>query len=460
MKKLLLSLALLVGLAFPASATEVSVCSPVVDPVQVGAVLYDCDPTLTLDFNFATDRSLQGRRGPTLTYSGGNNGTYFDSAGVLQTSGINEARFTHDPATGASLGLLIEEARTNLLLQSEDFSTTWVDSAVTPVGISTNTTVAPDGNTTADTLTDDSAVNFEGLEQAITVANNSTPWTATVYIKKDSDETRFSELQIKLTGGTLQRVNVSLNTSTGAILERASTGTTVVSVQDAGDYWRLRVTVDNNSTGNVTLEVFLFPAAGNTLGTISATATGSIIAWGAQLENAAFPLSYISTTTAAVTRSLDVAGTTDVTWFNQSEGTILVEVTHLALVGTADYLIQIDDGGSSDRIFLITDTNDKTTLNTTNSSGDNGSSVVDVVVVAGTSFKAIGAFAQDDVVAGKDGVLDATPDTTADFPTADALTTVRIGDSHAGDRTVNGTIAKIRYWHVHKEDNFLINRTN
>ncbi|KKN58446.1 hypothetical protein LCGC14_0551780, partial [marine sediment metagenome] len=220
------------------------------------------------------------------------------------------------------------------------------------------------------------------------------------------------------------------------------------------------VTVDNNTTGNVTLEVFLFPAAGNTLGTISATATGSIIAWGAQLENAAFPLSYISTTTAAVTRSLDVAGTTDVTWFNQSEGTILVEVTHLALVGTADYLIQIDDGGSSDRIFLITDTNDKTTLNTTNSSGDNGSSVVDVVVVAGTSFKAIGAFAQDDVVAGKDGVLDATPDTTADFPTADALTTVRIGDSHAGDRTVNGTIAKIRYWHVHKEDNFLINRTN
>ncbi len=371
------------------------------------------------------------------------------------TAAFYGPRFTHDPVTGASLGLLIEEARTNLLLQSEDFSTTWVDSAVTPVGISTNTTVAPDGNTTADTLTDDSAVNFEGLEQTITVANNSTPWTATVYIKKDSDETRFPELQIKLTGGTLQRVNVSLNTSTGAILERSSTGTTVVSVQDAGDYWRLRVTVDNNTTGNVTLEVFLFPAAGSTLGTIVASATGSIIAWGVQLENAGHPLSYISTTTAAVTRSLDVVGTTDVSWLNQSEGTLLVEALQEALFGAADYLIQIDDGGSSDRVFLVVDTNDKVTFNTTNSGGNNGSSVAAAIVVAGTSFKAIGAYAQDNVVAGKDGVLDATPDTTADFPTADTLTTVRIGDSHAGDRTLNGTIAEIKYWNVEKIDAFL-----
>ncbi|KKL97157.1 hypothetical protein LCGC14_1837270 [marine sediment metagenome] len=373
----------------------------------------------------------------------------FNSAGTLTTFASGAARlpcYTFDGSNWINRGLLIEEARTNLCLQSEDLSTTWVDAAVTSVGISTNTTVAPDGNTTADTLTDNSAVNFEGLKQTFTVANNSTSWTATAYIKKDSDETRFPELQIILSGGTQQRVNVSLNTSTGAILERSSTGQTVVSVQDAGDYWRLRVTVDNNTTGNVTLEVFLFPAAGITLGTIVASATGSIIAWGLALENAASPSSYISTTTTAVTRAIDAATMSDVAWLNQSEGTILIEASLPALAGPANYLIQIDDGGSFDRLFLLGDTDDKLKFNTTNSGGNNASSAAADSLVVGTPFKAIGAYAQDDVVVGKDGVLDSTPDTSVDLPTADTLTTVRFGDSHAGDRTWNGYIARITYW--------------
>ena len=436
--------------------------NPVIDCV-VSPVQLPNDPkdavggAPVLDLKFAIDKFLDAR----ITFTRATTATYFDSAGVMQTAASGVARFDHLPVSPfTSLGLLPEEARTNLCLQSEDFGTTWADSGGSPIGISTNTTVAPDGNTTADTLTDDSALNWEALKQTFTVANDSTAWTATVYIKKDSDETRFPELQIHLTGGTLQRVNVSLNTSTGAILERASTGATVVSVQDAGDYWRLRVTVDNNTTGNVTLEIELFPAAGSTLGTITASATGSIIVSGAQLENAASPSSYIKTTTAAVTRSLDVVTMSDVSWLNQSEGTILIEARQPALAGPANYLIQIDDGGSADRVFLLVDTDDKLKFNTTNSGGNNASSVVAAVVVAGTPYKAVGAFAQDDVIAGKDGVLDATPDTSADLPTADALTTVRIGDSHAGDRTLNGHIARIRYWPVRKSNAELVRLTS
>lgn len=44
--------------------------------------------------------------------------TYFDASGTLRTSAINEPRFTYDPATLQPLGLLVEEARTNLLLNS------------------------------------------------------------------------------------------------------------------------------------------------------------------------------------------------------------------------------------------------------------------------------------------------------------------------------------------------------
>jgi hypothetical protein len=61
---------------------------------------------------------------------------------IPTTSTINSApRFDHDPTTGESLGLLVEEQRTNLLLQSEDFSTTWTTTNTT---VSTNQVTAPD----------------------------------------------------------------------------------------------------------------------------------------------------------------------------------------------------------------------------------------------------------------------------------------------------------------------------
>ncbi|KKK49154.1 hypothetical protein LCGC14_3137920, partial [marine sediment metagenome] len=52
---------------------------------------------------------------------------------------------------------------------------------------------------------------------------------------------------------------------------------------------------------------------------------------------------------------------------------------------------------------------------------------------ANTVIKAILAYAQDDVVAGADGTLDPSPDTAADLPPTDTLTTVRIGANFGGN---------------------------
>ena len=392
--------------------------------------------------------------GNAITYTGGLNGTYFDPNGVLRTSLTDVIRLDHDPVSGTPLGPLIEEARENLCLQSEDFATTWADSAVTPVGVSINTTVAPDGNTTADTLTDDSAVNFEGLEQTFTVANDSTSWTATVYIKKDSDETRFPELQIQITGGTLQRVNVSLNTKTGAILERASTGTTVVSVQDAGDYWRLRVTVDNNTSGNVTLEVFLFPAAGITLGTIVATATGSIIAWGAVLENSGFPTSYIKTTTAAVTRSADMLtiALSDVPGFSTTEGTIFVEAIAPNAANTFDTVVELSDGTAEERIQIARNGTDPRAFLW---DGNVQLAFLDAGTWANAaSAKLALAWKLNDISYVADGGTPAT-DTAATIPT---LTTLEIGgNSIASTSFLNGTVGRLVYRNVRQPNEYLQN---
>ncbi len=68
------------------------------------------DPSLNLDF--ANTKQLD----PRITFSRTSIGTYFDQLGVMRTAPSGAARFDHNPVTGESLGLLIEEQRTNLVL--------------------------------------------------------------------------------------------------------------------------------------------------------------------------------------------------------------------------------------------------------------------------------------------------------------------------------------------------------
>jgi hypothetical protein len=81
--------------------------------------------TPALDFAFAANGSLVDRiSGQNLiTFSRNTIATYLDSSGQVQTAAAHEARFTHDPETGQGLGLMIEEQRTNLVLNSASLST-------------------------------------------------------------------------------------------------------------------------------------------------------------------------------------------------------------------------------------------------------------------------------------------------------------------------------------------------
>lgn len=83
-----------------------------------------------LNLNFLTG-VLDGR----ITYTGGN-GSFFDSAGALTAATTNVARFDYDPVALLPRGLLLEESRTNLLLNSAVLSTQAVTTAALPTTLS------------------------------------------------------------------------------------------------------------------------------------------------------------------------------------------------------------------------------------------------------------------------------------------------------------------------------------
>ena len=112
--------------------------------------LLDLNTQPSLDLQFATGKTLDDRVSGNnlITFSRADAttcATYVDSNGVIQTAAANVPRFDHDPATGESLGLLIEESRTNFLTNSEHLDTGWLyqGSMTAPT---TTTVKTPDGD--------------------------------------------------------------------------------------------------------------------------------------------------------------------------------------------------------------------------------------------------------------------------------------------------------------------------
>jgi hypothetical protein len=91
----------------------------------VGSFVSNTFKSAALDLNFASTKSLvDSATGLNLvTFTRASSATFIDSAGTLQTAAVNVPRFDHNPTTGESLGLLVEEQRTNLLLNTATLST-------------------------------------------------------------------------------------------------------------------------------------------------------------------------------------------------------------------------------------------------------------------------------------------------------------------------------------------------
>ena len=102
-----------------------------------------------LDLNFAATKTLDRR----ITFTRDSVGTYVGEDGLVKYASNNVPRFDHDPTTGESLGLLIEESRTNYVDNSNDVSQ-W-NRIINNATVESNTTdtLSPDGTNTSTKIT-------------------------------------------------------------------------------------------------------------------------------------------------------------------------------------------------------------------------------------------------------------------------------------------------------------------
>ena len=397
----------------------------------------------SLDLRFADNKSLvDAVTGASLvTFTRASSGTFVDSAGVLQTAATDAPRFDHNPTTGESLGLLVEEQRTNLLLRSEEFdNASW---GVLNVTVSANTQVAPNGTTSAETITDVNGVTSAnvGCFQSIVLAD-STTYAMSCYVKAGTKTT--CRVGIRDKAGTNILANFNL-TAVSTTVGNAVSST----IQDAGNGWYRCTAICASLTGATSQRGLVFMDTGS----YTADGTGTIHVWGAQLEAGAFPTSYIPTTTAAVTRSADVAsitGSAFTSFYNQSEGTIFVEGATSSSTANS-ILVALDNGSSSERHRLLRiGATDSVQYSVTDAGSTQAAPGINSVFSGNTKAKLCGAYAINNFNLGFNGTL-ATPDTSGTLPTVDEMS---IG-AHLSGSYLNGHIRRLTYWPTRLADSTL-----
>jgi hypothetical protein len=277
----------------------------------------------SLDLDFATNLTLNDNisNSNLITFSRSTTATYVDSSGVIQTAAVDTPRFDHDPVTNESLGLLIEESRTNQWAFSNDFS----QSKYNHTGVNVNQNVlAPDGTNTAWSIADTAVQSRHNLD-ALGVSSFQSgvgDLTTSVYVKPISG-TKIITIYTKGSGNQ-GRGQMKFNPVTKVVT--LQNGTSVGDAIDVGNGWYRIWFTYNYSTneGGINVRISFNEYSSYTGG------NDEFYIWGLVQENGGtFPTSYIPTAGSTVTRSADtcsIEGTNFTDFYNQSGGTWFGEV--------------------------------------------------------------------------------------------------------------------------------------
>jgi hypothetical protein len=355
--------------------------------------------------------------------------TRINSSGLVEVMSADTPRFDYDFSTGRCRGLLVEEARTNIYLNSQQMN------LQTPVGITVDTDVAgiaaPDGTITADKLVEDASNGQHAAQAALGGAIGDYSFSG---FFKAAERT---SIRLNIFSTTLNAVAI-FNLATGTITS-VSGGATNAKITELANGW-FRCEMSANQPDVRTLGLRFALISGTTSHSYVGTPGNGAYAWGGQLEQAGFPTSYIPTGAAAVLRNADIAtatGTNFSDWWQTGKGSALVRARPSTVIGIRP-AIQFDDA-TADNIIALRG-------NTTNpelyirSVGSDQAQIDAGTIAANVSYRLAGGWAENSCAASLNSGVPAL-DGAATIP---VVTQARLGSD--GTNYLNGHLEAIEYY--------------
>jgi hypothetical protein len=389
-------------------------------------------PTLNLDF--ANTKVLD----PRITFTRASTGTFVGGNGLIQTAASGVPRFDHNPTTGESLGLLVEEARTNSIRNNTMVGavpgtpgtgpTNWSLGASTDLTRTIVGTGIENGINYIDvrytgTVTA-ARVQYIFLESSNNIAAvNGQSWTGSVWLKIAAGSlSNISSLSIQADtrDSSLVYVNTpyAVNvTPTTTFTRFSGTGTATGTTA-----WILPFIVFNTATSglvDITLRIGL-----------------------PQLEQGAFATSVIPTTSATATRAADVAsitGTNFSSWYRQDEGSFFCSTfapKGIVVFGTGDTFdnTQYLTAAASNNVSIRSGGLDQAVLTAPVSSSANTN------IAFGYALNSFAAVSNGGTI---------STDTSGAVPLAQVR--LKLGSSAwetSGSNNINGTIRRLVYFPI------------
>jgi hypothetical protein len=223
--------------------------------------------------------------------------TYLNASGVIATATANAERLNYN-ASATLLGLLIEPAATNLVLQGESMSTTpwatFINGSGT-ISETANAATAPDGTTTATLISLNRSLVSDYAEHYQVTTSGAGTFVHSVWFKGNAAGDVGKTVQICIYDGTtVTGKNVTLTAA-----------------------WQR---VDFSAVAAASIQAIVGYVANTGLASSSGTGAVGLLAWGDQAETGTVPTSLIPTTTATATRAADdysftlAAGATQLTY--------------------------------------------------------------------------------------------------------------------------------------------------
>jgi len=398
---------------------------PLAGKIMRAVILASTDPTAapSVDFNPNNHQS-----GSTFTAATGEVWT------IEGNAAIEGGNFPAMPWTAnGPNGLESEQAGTNILLQSNDFDTTWGSNASV---LTDNYAVGPFGAKDAWRIIAASVGGSSDpqISQALTVSSGNTcfsfyvkadqfDWCALLAYGFDGSGRQFFDLVNGVVGsvdGTFSRVN-------DAGIESLPNG------------W-YRCWIVFSTTSDLTGIMYLYPAEADLDVTTDLDGAGSILMYGAQVETGTYPTTYNATTTTSATRNKDqlsYAGASNAAY--PLTGRVRYTPNQIDTIGV---LLDVNDGTADDRVELSVTAAGKPRLLVRSGGSDVADITADDALVLGVSTLINFVVDTDDARLYVDEVATGTDDTSLAVPAEDA-TSINVGEDYNNVNQPNGLITDV-----------------